>query len=320
LVDFGFRLPSAFDNRPLKFDEFYKRTPKVIYVSATPSVYEVNESQKAYQSVLSSAPAHQSSSAPYVVEQIIRPTGLIDPPIQVKPTNNQIPDLIIELKKRIALKQRTLIITLTKKMAEDLSAYLSEPKNTGEPLKVAYLHSDVETLERSTVLDNLRSGTYDVLIGVNLLREGLDLPEVSLVAVLDADQQGFLRSKSSLIQIMGRASRHVDGQVILYADTMSAAMTGAIKEVNRRRKIQLDYNQKNNITPLSIIKSIRPKIIEIEEKIKPDIDTIDPLSLTPPQRKSYISKLRKQMHAFANDLNFEEAIRFRDKILQAEKI
>lgn len=303
LVDFGFRLPSALDNRPLKFDEFNSRVSKIIYVSATPAVYEINESKN------------------NVIEQIIRPTGLIDPVINVRTSKNQITDLISEIQKRIERKERTLVVTLTKRMAEDLAAYLSDPNKTPVPFKVAYLHADIATLERSTILDNLRLGNYDVLVGINLLREGLDLPEVSLVAILDADQQGFLRSKSSLIQIMGRASRHLSGEVILYADTTSDAMSGAIKEVNRRRKIQLEYNQKNNITPQSVIKSIRPKIIEIvdTENDNLDLNSIDLTSLTPPQLKKHLSSLKRQMRVFVADLNFEEAIKIRDKIRDIEK-
>ena len=297
LIDFGFRLPSALDNRPLKFDEFNHRVKKVIYVSATPSSYEINDSQN------------------NIIEQIIRPTGLVDPQIDIRSTKNQIPNLIEEIKLRVAKKERTLVVTLTKRMAEDLADFLSKD------FKVAYLHSDIATLERSTILDDLRNGNYDVLVGINLLREGLDLPEVSLVAILDADQQGFLRSQSSLIQIMGRASRHISGQVILYADSVSSAMNGAIKEVNRRRIIQLKYNQDNHIIPVSVVKSIRPQIIEqIQSEAKPDLDAIDPLSLTPPQRKNYISKLKRQMRAFASDLDFESAIKFRDKIKDVEKL
>jgi excinuclease ABC subunit B len=303
LIDFGFRLPSALDNRPLKFEEFNSRVSKVIYVSATPSTYEINDSKN------------------QIAEQIIRPTGLIDPPITIKPSKNQIPDLIEEIKKRIVKKERTLVVTLTKRMAEDLSNYLSDPARTGTNLKVAYLHSDIETLERSKILDDLRSGNYDVLVGINLLREGLDLPEVSLVAILDADQQGFLRSKSSLIQIMGRASRHIAGQVILYADSVSDAMDGAIKEVNRRRIIQLKYNKDNNITPKTVVKSIRPQIIEmIKTENKPEWFKIDVSSLTPPQKIKHIKDLKKQMRNFAFTLDFEEAIKIRDKIKELENI
>ena len=290
LVDFGFRLPSAFDNRPLKFEEFNQRTSKIIYVSATPSPFEIEQSQN------------------HVVEQIIRPTGLIDPHIEIRTSNGQIPDILEELKKQIQNKQRTLLITLTKRMSEDLSTYLSDINNTQIPIKVAYLHSDIDTLERTEILDKLRSGDYDVLVGVNLLREGLDLPEVSLVAILDAGQQGFLRSRASLIQIMGRASRHLEGKVILYSDFISPAMKEAVNEVKRRRKIQLAYNKANNITPQSITKSIRPKIIELVKTEKEDITQINPNSLTPPQRQKHITALRKQMKLFASELNFEEAI------------
>jgi len=304
LIDFGFRLPSAFDNRPLRFEEFYERVKNVIYVSATPAEFEIKDSNG------------------HVIEQIIRPTGLVDPPIVVRSTKNQIPNLIDEIVKRKTVKERTLVVTITKKMAEELAGYLANPQKTPIPLSVAYLHSDIDTLERSTILDKLRSGDYDVLVGVNLLREGLDLPEVSLVAILDADKQGFLRSKSSLIQIMGRASRHLSGSVILYADEVSDAMRGAIGEVNRRRTIQLKYNQDHNITPVSITKSIRPKIIEAEESTKAVITPlllVDPDSLTPDQKKHHLSGLRKQMRTFAADLNFEEAIKIRDKIRKIEK-
>jgi excinuclease ABC subunit B len=303
LVDFGFRLPSALDNRPLKFAEFNSRVSKVIYVSATPSKYEIEDSKN------------------HIIEQIIRPTGLVDPLITVKSSKNQIPDLIEEIKKRVAKKERVLVVTLTKRMAEDLSTYLSDPNKTGTDFKVAYLHSDIVTLERSNILDNLRSGKFDVLVGINLLREGLDLPEVSLVAILDADQQGFLRSKSSLIQIMGRASRHISGEVILYADSVSDAMDGAIKEVNRRRIIQLKYNKDNNIIPKTVVKSIRPQIVElIETESKPEWCKIDPLTLTPPQRSKQIKYLKKQMRTFAFTLDFEEAIKIRDKIREIEKL
>ena len=301
LVDFGFRLPSAYDNRPLKFDEFYSRISKTIYVSATPSKFEIDDSKN------------------HIVEQIIRPTGLIDPPITVRSSKNQIPDLITEIAARVAKKERTLVVTLTKKMSEELSNYLSDVSKTPIPFKVAYLHSDIETLERSEILDKLRNGDFDVLVGINLLREGLDLPEVSLVAILDADQAGFLRSRASLIQIMGRASRNVGGQVVLYADTMSDAMTQAIKEVNRRRKIQIAYNTAHNITPETIIKSIRPQIMKRpEEIVETPILTVDPNSLTPSQKKNYLSKLKKEMRSAASDLQFELAIQLRDKIKEIE--
>ena len=301
LIDFGFRLPSALDNRPLKFEEFEKRMAKVIYVSATPSKYELEKSKN------------------HIAEQIIRPTGLVDPEISIRSTNNQIPNLVEEIKARIQNKERVLVVTLTKHMAEDLATYLSDPAKTGQSFKVAYLHSDIITLERSKILDDLRSGNYDVLVGINLLREGLDLPEVSLVAILDADQQGFLRSQSSLIQIMGRASRHLSGQVILYADSVSDAMDGAIREVNRRRLIQIKYNQDNHITPASVIKSIRPQLFEdIKKEEKTNWSKIDTSSLTPPQRQRQIKALKKQMREYAFNLDFEEAIRIRDQIKEIE--
>lgn len=231
LIDYGFRLPSALDNRPLKYDEFARRVNQLTYVSATPNEYE-----------LSLATEYDA-----IAEQLIRPTGLVDPKVSVRPTKGQIEDLISEILKRVSKKQRVLVTTLTKRMAEDLSTYLLE-----RDIKVSYLHSDIITLQRQDILDKLRSGEYDVLIGINLLREGLDLPEVSLVAILDADKEGFLRSKTSLIQTMGRAARHVDAQVIMYADNVTKSMDEAIKEVERRRDIQLKYNKKHNITPKSI--------------------------------------------------------------------
>lgn len=301
LIDFGFRLPSALDNRPLKFEEFEQRMAKVIYVSATPSRYEFEKSKN------------------NIAEQIIRPTGLVDPEINIRSTKNQIPDLIKEIKSRVDKKERTLVVTLTKRMAEDLANYLSDPNKTGINLKVAYLHSDIDTLQRSKILDDLRSGNYDVLVGINLLREGLDLPEVSLVTILDADQQGFLRSQSSLIQIMGRASRHISGQVILYADSISDAMDGAIKEVNRRRKIQIKYNQDNHITPKSVVKSIRPQIVDdIKKETKTNWSKIDTSSLTPSQRQKQVKELKKQMRNLAFNLDFEAAIQIRDQIKEIE--
>ncbi len=304
LVDFGFRLKSAFDNRPLNWQEFYQRVPVALYLSATPAPFEIEDSKN------------------NIVEQIIRPTGLVDPSIEVRPSTKQIPDLIKEIKNRVAKKERTLVITLTKKMSEELATYLSDPKKTGLPLKVAYLHSDIETLERTEILDKLRSGDFDVLVGINLLREGLDLPEVSLVAILDAGNQGFLRSRSSLIQIMGRASRHLDGQVLLYADVVSEAMKQAMAEVSRRRQIQIKYNKDNHITPRSIVKNIRPRLIDASVKnvvVTPLLE-IDPTSLTPNQRKNHIAKLKKEMRTYAIDMDFESAIRLRDKIKEIEAL
>lgn len=302
LVDFGFRLKSAYDNRPLNWQEFYDRIPKAIYVSATPSEFEINDSKN------------------NIVEQIIRPTGLVDPPIQIRSSKNQIPDLIEEIKKRVAKKERTLVVTLTKKMSEELATYLADPKKTGANFKVAYLHSDIETLERTEILDKLRSGDFDVLVGINLLREGLDLPEVSLVTILDAGNQGFLRSRSSLIQIMGRASRNVGGEVILYADTVSDAMDQAIKEVNRRRLIQIKYNQEHHITPETIKKALRPRLIEanVKNMVVTPLLEVDPSSLTPNQRKNHIAKLKKEMRSYATDLDFEAAIKLRDRIKEIE--
>ncbi|OGD88037.1 excinuclease ABC subunit B, partial [Candidatus Curtissbacteria bacterium RIFCSPHIGHO2_01_FULL_41_11] len=241
LVDFGFRLPSAFDNRPLKFEEFARKINQVIYTSATPADYELNLSDQ-------------------IVEQLVRPTGLIDPQISIRHSKGQIEDLIKEIEKRVAKKQRVLVTTLTKRMAEELSNYLKE-----KDIRVNYLHSEILTLDRSDILDDLRLGNFDVLVGINLLREGLDLPEVSLVAILDADKEGFLRSETSLIQTMGRAARHLEGQVILYADSTTGSMQRAIDEVERRRKIQIEYNKQNNIKPTSIEKPIREKLIEREK-------------------------------------------------------
>ncbi len=310
LVNFGFRLESAFDNRPLKWDEFYARVPKVIYASATPAEFEINDT-------LSSSKALKLYSfSDLIIEQIIRPTGLVDPPVTVKPSTGQIPDLISEIQKRVDHQERTLVLTLTKKMAEELSGFLSKT------FKTAYLHADIETLDRSDILDKLRGGDFDVLVGINLLREGLDLPEVSLVAILDAGLPGFLRSRSSLIQIMGRASRHLNGQVILYADTVSDAMRGAISEVNRRRVIQLKYNQNHHLTPTSIVKSIRPRLIENPVKdivVSPLLD-LDISSLTPTMRQTHVKKLRKEMRTAAFVLDFELAIKIRDKIREVEKL
>lgn len=287
LVDYGFRLPSALDNRPLKFDEFEKIINQVVFVSATPGPYEAEHSQN-------------------VAEQIIRPTGLLDPPIHVRPVANQIDDLLNEIKKSTSKNQRVLVTTLTKKMAEDLTAYF---KNTG--IRVRYLHSDIDTLERMEIIRDLRVGEFDVLVGINLLREGLDLPEVSLVAILDADKEGFLRSETSLIQTVGRAARNVDGRVIMYADKMTGSMERAIKETNRRREIQDEYNKEHNITPQSIIKGVRDiieatKAAEEEKqyKTKDDIKDVN----------SYIIELEKEMRKAAENLEFEKAAHLRDQI------
>ncbi|MGB9911088.1 MAG: excinuclease ABC subunit UvrB [Microgenomates group bacterium] len=301
LIDYGFRLPSCLDNRPLKAKEFWERVPQVIYMSATPGDWEIKKTKGE------------------VVEQLIRPTGLVDPEVLVRPAKNQISDLVKEIIKRKKKNQRVLITTLTKKMAEELSFWLSDVKNTGTPISVHYLHADIDTLQRTDILTDLRKGKYDVVVGVNLLREGLDLPEVSLVAILDADKQGFLRSKTSLIQTMGRAARHVSGQVILYADRPSSAMMEAIAEVERRRKIQLEYNQKHGIIPRGIEKPIRERIVKKEknqeEKTLIDID-LD--SLTPGERKKLIPSLKKEMRQAASNLDFEKAAKLRDLIYLIE--
>ena len=307
LIDFGFRLPSALDNRPLTSTEFNRRQDQVIYTSATPNQEEISLSGG-------------------IVEQLVRPTGLLDPEIIIKPSKNQIKDLNLEILKRIKKKERTLVTTLTKKMAESLTEYLNEnSKKTN--IKVAYLHSDIDTLDRSEILADLRKGVYDVLVGINLLREGLDLPEVSLVAILDADKQGFLRSTTSLIQTMGRAARHQNGQVIMYADKTSDAMKKAIKEIKRRKNIQIKYNQDNQITPVSIHKPIRKQLIKREDKtpLPNNIITIDKNitldlknfksdSLTASDKTKLIFKLNKKMREAAKAMDFEEAIKIRDLI------
>ena len=301
LIDFGFRLPSALDNRPLKFDEFSRKINQAVYVSATPNEYEV------------------SLSNGKVVEQIIRPTGLVDPEIDIRPTEGQIDDLIVEVKNRVDKGQRVLVTTLTKRMAEDLSKYLEE-----KSINVQYLHSDITTLDRTDILDDLRLGKYDCIVGINLLREGLDLPEVSLVAILDADKEGFLRSKTSLIQTMGRAARHLDGRVIMYADKTTDSMQAAIDEVTRRRKIQLAYNLKHKITPIGITKKVRDKLSdrELEAPEAPKLDDVivnaienAKTGLILPDEKTKIIKfLMRQMHEAANDLDFEKAIEIRNQI------
>ena len=287
LVDYGFRLPSAKDNRPLKFDEFEKKINQMICVSATPGDYELEKTNNK------------------VVEQIIRPTGLLDPTIEVKKTENQIDDLIEEIQKRIGKNERTLVTTLTIRMAEELTSYL---KNID--IKVAYLHSEVKTLERMKIIRDLRLGKYDVLVGINLLREGIDIPEVSLIAIMDADKQGFLRSNRSLIQIVGRAARNSNGHVIMYADTISEAMKDAIEETNRRRTIQIDYNKKHNIVPKTIIKEIREVISnnqEVEEKTE---------KLSKKELIKMIQNLETEMKEAAKNLDFERAMELRDIIFE----
>ena len=296
LIDYGFRLPAALDNRPLKFDEFLRRINQVIYVSATPDEWEI------------------SQSGGRVVEQLIRPTGLIDPQISIRPTSGQIQDLESRIKHLISKGQRALVTTLTKRMAEDLSTYLAE-----QGFKVHYLHSDIKTLERLDILDDLRQGVYDVIVGINLLREGLDLPEVSLVAILDADKEGFLRSKTSLIQTMGRASRHEQGTVIMYADTITRSMQQATDEVSRRRRIQVEYNTRHHITPTSISKPIKDRLVKKEEE-KEAFDTSKISQLIPSDLSRLIRHMTKQMNSASRDLDFETAARFRDQILKIKNL
>ncbi|MDD3531957.1 MAG: excinuclease ABC subunit UvrB, partial [Candidatus Shapirobacteria bacterium] len=297
LIGFGFRLPAAFDNRPLRFEEFSRRTHRTIYVSATPDSWELS----------------LAATSGQVVEQLIRPTGLPDPKISIRPTKDQIKNLIGEVKARAKKKQRTLILTLTKRLAEDLAEFLAK-----EGLRVQYLHSEIDTLKRSDVLASLRRGEFDCLVGINLLREGLDLPEVSLVAILDADKEGFLRSKTSLVQIMGRAARHIDGEVVLYADHKTGSIKGAVEEINRRRRVQLKYNQKHNITPRSITKPIRNRLIEYQEEEKHLSSWREKArkasSLVPAERKVLAQDLRKEMKAAADELDFERAIEIREAI------
>lgn len=291
LIDYGFRLPSAYDNRPLNFSEFLSLTHQKIYVSATPAEYEIKRSKQ-------------------VCEQIVRPTGIVDPQVEVRETKHQIDDLIKEIKKRQEKGQRVLITTITKRLSEDLADYL-----TREGLRVRYLHSDIEALKRIEVLRDLRLGYFDCLVGVNLLREGLDLPEVSLVAILDADKEGFLRSATSLIQVFGRCARNIDGCVIMYADTITDSMKEAIDETQRRREKQIEYNKKNNITPKTIEKNITD-YLEVKRKQKPSIEIeigeTDPLTM--------IEFLHEQMKRSAENLEYEKAALFRDKIFEIKKV
>ena len=296
LVEYGFRLPSAMDNRPLMFEEFEKITSQTIYVSATPREYELEESGS-------------------VVEQIVRPTGLIDPKVDIRPVTNQVDDLLSEIKKRTPKKERILVTTLTKRMSEDLADYFND-----NGIKVRYLHSDIDTVERSEILRDLRLGVFDVLVGINLLREGLDLPEVSLVAILDADKEGFLRSEGALIQTMGRAARNINGKAIMYADNITGSMERAIKETSRRRDTQIKYNEKHGIKPKTIIKNIQDvmqgararstkQFIKIPKSIR---KTFDPSK--PGQVSKVIDELEVKMFNAAKDLDFEEAAKLRDEI------
>lgn len=296
LVDYGFRLPSALDNRPLNFEEFESKINQMMFVSATPSVYEAE---------------HELNR----VEQIIRPTGLLDPEISVRPVTGQIDDLLSEVNKETARKNKVLITTLTKRMAEDLTIYLKE-----NGVRVRYLHSDIDTLERAEIIRDMRMDVFDVLVGINLLREGLDIPEITLVAILDADKEGFLRSETSLIQTIGRAARNADGRVIMYADNMTDSMRKAIDETERRRKIQQEYNEAHGITPTTIKKAVRDLIAiskaanDKGDKIKKDIE-----SMSDKELEKLIKELNKKMHRAAADLNFEEAALIRDQITEIRK-
>lgn len=292
LVEYGFRLPSALDNRPLRFEEFEKHINQTIYVSATPGDYEL---------------AHSPAPA----QQIIRPTGLLDPKIVIKPTQGQIDDLIAEIRERTAKGQRVLVTTLTKRMAEDLSQYLIDLD-----IKTAYIHSDVDTMERGDILNDLRSGVYDVLVGINLLREGLDLPEVSMVAIMDADKEGFLRSESALIQTIGRAARHVEGTVLLYADKITRSMQAAIDETERRREIQEKYNRDNNITPTSIDKEIGEGLRAIIPKKADDKPKLDLKKIPKDEYDNLIKDLSGQMDLASANLEFEKAAELRDLIAE----
>ncbi|HHU55833.1 MAG TPA: excinuclease ABC subunit UvrB [Acholeplasmataceae bacterium] len=295
LVEYGFRLPSALDNRPLTFEEFEKKIDRVIYVSATPADYEKEKSAE-------------------IVEQIIRPTGLLDPLVEIRPTEGQIDDLVREIHRRVKRNERVLVLTLTIKMSEDLTSYLKDLD-----IKVAYLHSEIKSLERMEIIRQLRLGVFDVLVGINLLREGLDIPEVSLITILDADKEGFLRSETSLIQIIGRAARNANGKVIMYADTVTRSMEAAISETYRRRAIQEEYNKKHNIIPKTIIKDVRESLVitkleEAKAEIKINLEDLDKLSNL--EKKQLIAKLEKDMHAAAKELDFEQAMSLRDIIFE----
>jgi excinuclease ABC subunit B len=299
LVDYGFRLPAAIDNRPLKFEEWQNLRPQALHVSATPGPWELEQTDGEY------------------IEQIVRPTGLIDPPVEVRPTQHQVDDLMHECKKIIEKGYRVLVTTLTKKMSEALTEYLNE-----NGLKVCYLHSDVDTLERIEIIRDLRLGTYDILVGINLLREGLDIPECGLVAILDADKEGFLRSRTSLIQTIGRAARNVDGRVILYADRITGSMKDAMDETSRRREKQVAFNEEHGITPASVKKRIAESVYDKpKEEDAPLMMVAEDGTQTPFTHDSlakHIQKLEKQMHEAASNLEFEEAAKLRDQIKKLE--
>ena len=297
LIDNGFRLPSAYDNRPLKFEEFFGKIPQVVYISATPSDYELEHSNGE------------------IVEQLVRPTGIVEPSIDIRETKNQIDDLMDEIKIRTARKERILVTTLTKKMAEELTDYYLE-----YGIKVKYMHSDIDTLERTEIIRGLRKGEFDVLVGINLLREGLDIPEVSLVAILEADKEGYLRSRRSLIQTMGRAARNVEGHVILYADRITGSMQEAIDEVNRRREVQEKYNLENNINPKSIVREIAESIVDYEIEKENEANKAIKQYKSEKDVEKEIKKLDKQIKKLAEELNFEEAIKLRDKMNELKKL
>lgn len=294
LVDHGFRLPSAMDNRPLQFEEFEEKTNQLVYVSATPGPYEMEHTDE-------------------MVEQIIRPTGLLDPKIDVRPTENQIDDLLSEIHTRIERNERVLVTTLTKKMSEDLTTYMKEVG-----IKVNYLHSEIKTLERIETIRDLRMGTYDVIVGINLLREGLDIPEVSLVVILDADKEGFLRSERSLVQTIGRAARNSEGEVIMYGDKITDSMQHAIDETQRRREIQMKFNEEHNITPTTINKKIHDVISatvendDTNEKKQTEV----PKKMSKKEREKTIDNIEKEMKQAAKDLDFEKATELRDMLFE----
>jgi excinuclease ABC subunit B len=302
LVEHGFRLPSALDNRPLRFDEWLSKTNQCIFMSATPGDFEIANSTQ-------------------VVEQIIRPTGLVDPEVMIRPTKGQIDDLLSEIRERAVRDQRVLVTTLTKKMAEDLTDYLLEMG-----VRARYMHSEIDTLERVQIMRELRLGEFDVLVGINLLREGLDLPEVSLVAILDADKEGFLRSETSLIQIIGRAARNVDGQVIMYADNITESMKRAIHETNRRRQAQMEWNAEHGIDPQTVRKKVSDILELVQSSDAPaadrrrrEIDRRAPLDLEGPDLARLIMSLEEEMHQAAKELRFEYAARLRDEIAELRR-
>lgn len=297
LVDYGFRLPSALDNRPLSFDEFEQKIDQVLFVSATPGPYEAE---------------HELLRA----EQVIRPTGLLDPEVEVRPVEGQIDDLISEVNKEVAKKNKILITTLTKRMAEDLTDYMRELG-----IRVRYLHSDIDTLERTEIVRDMRLDVFDVLVGINLLREGLDIPEITLVAILDADKEGFLRSETSLIQTIGRAARNAEGHVIMYADVMTDSMKQAIEETERRRKVQMAYNEAHGITPQTIKKSVRD-LIAVSKKVAAEEVRMekDPESMSEKELEKLAKELTKQMKKAAAELNFEAAAELRDKLVEIKRM